>query len=60
MEIATTKKHYSITETAEILGVSRNTLHRWINTGQIERFYIMKNPYIKAEEVERVKKELNQ
>jgi len=60
MEIATTKKHYTITEASKILGKSRVTIYRWIEDGQIERFYIMKNPYIKAEEVERVKKELNQ
>lgn len=53
------KKNVNITEASELLGKSRETVHNWINKGLIERIYIMKQPFIRMTEIQRVLNELN-
>ena len=53
------KKNVNITEASELLGKSRKTVHNWINKGLIERIYIMKQPFIRMTEIQRVLNELN-
>ena len=37
-----TKQYYTLAETADIIGISKRTLQRWIKTGKIETYQTTK------------------
>jgi len=52
----TTKTLVTLSEAAKIAGVSRQTIHNWLNQGKLHRVYIMGLPYIQTEELHNLKR----
>jgi excisionase family DNA binding protein len=54
----TNNNNVSLTEAANLLGITRKTLYKWIDAEIIEKITVGMKPYIRVTEVNRVLKNL--
>ncbi|WP_445184581.1 helix-turn-helix domain-containing protein [Pseudonocardia sp. Cha107L01] len=54
-EVEHSRNAYSAAELAELIGVSDETIRRWIKNGDIKAFRIGRTVRIPAEELERIR-----